>query len=437
MLISFRKICLLFILLENWFLPIQVGFDFRLTYILYFIFIAIYPFTYRLVRTDARTVITVFVLFMILLAAPVFGGHAYLDSVRQVSLISFNVVFSWLLLNAYSNDIRRLFLDYCDVVYFAAIVGIVQFVSQIVGFRPGADYSYLGFEMQNFDMTIWHIQSWFQEPSFFAIVLLPVAFAAICRLMGLSEMITKQKAIVVLLALVLTQAASGLLGLIICLAIVVNRKYSLLKSPLLMGSAVGFAAIIAIGFYSIPKVKERIDDTAGLFFRQYVSAQDIESVNISTYGIFSNYRIAAAALMDHPVFGYGLGSYQEVYHLYLYKVLPRNQYTDVYMLNDRDANSLLLRLAAETGFFGLVLFGGFLLLFRIRRLNLKTAQSEQIEYWIINSGMYVVILIRLLRQGHYTMLGFVLVLMLFYLSKVEYRRTKGLELSDDPQIVAH
>ncbi len=420
--ISFRKICLFFIFLENWFLTFDLGFDFRLSYMLFFMLIAIYPITFRKVTINPTLLLVLVSMLLMFLVTPVLGGMYFADSAKQVLLIAFNLVFTFLLINAYGYDIRLLFRDYIEIVYVAALVGIVQIISLMVGFTYGADYSYLGFEMQNLEMYIWVIQSWFQEPSFMAIAFLPVAFAAVCRLMGMTDVMSTQRAIVVLGVFVLSQAATGLIGLMLCIGIIVVKRYSILSSPLAVMASTAVVVMVAAGFYAIPKVQQRIDESAKLFFNPRVTGTEIESVNISTYAIYSNFKVSQAAFYDYPVFGHGLGSYERVYHSYTKRVMPSNHLTRTIVLNDKDANSLLLRLGAETGIVGLLLVIWFIARFRVRTNDLRKLTAEEMDYWIINSGALVVILIRLLRMGHYTTLGFVLVFALYYLSRKAFER---------------
>ncbi len=86
---------------------------------------------------------------------------------------------------------------------------------------------------------------------------------------------------------------------------------------------------------------------------------------------------------------------------------------------------MFFRLLAETG-----LIGTFFLIFLIFKSRIKFIYSENIPeskliYWLINNGIFVLILLRLLRQGHYTMLGFTLfLLMYFYGNKILNERSK-------------
>lgn len=426
--ISIRKIALLFILLENLYVPLNLGFDFRVNYILYAIFILSYPFVYRTVTVSKSSAIGVGVAMLaVILVSGISGG--LIESFRQMILIGFNIVFCFLLINAYEYDVRKLFEDYIDLIYFASVIGLIQLGSQVLGFRFGADFSYLGFDMQHFNMDLKVAQSWFQEPSFLAVAFIPVAFVAICRLFGLTEMISIRRSLVILVVLVLSQAATGLFGLLVALGMIILKRYSVLRSPkMLVASAVVFG-LVAYLLYSIPKVQNRFDDTAKLFFSSNVTAHDIESINMSTYAIYSNFKVVQAAFSERPVFGSGLGSYESDYYYYIKSVMPPNKMTDTVALNERDANSLFLRVAAELGLFGLTVIGLFIVVYRTSGIELRWDSRVLVDVWIINSSVFVLIVVRLLRMGHYTTLGFVLFLMLYYLSWKEFALLRRQEKS--------
>jgi hypothetical protein len=346
-------------------------------------------------------------------------GEGFMAFIRQVLLLSFNLIFCFLLVNAYQFDIKKIFVDYIQLIYIAAIVGIVQILSQVIGFEYGADYSYLGFDMQHFNMQNWKIQSWFQEPSFLAIAFTPAAFAGVARLFSLTDMISMRKTVLILLVLILSQSSVGLIGLLISLFIVITTRYSILRSPVFITTSVIILILVGIAFYSIPQVKVRVDDTASLFFDEHVSARDIEKVNLSTYSMYSNFKIVQASFFDNPVVGAGLGTYESIYFRYINVVLPPNNLTANYALNERDANSMFLRMAAEVGSIGLFVLGWFLFSNRVR-INIKKHNRIQIDYWVINSAVFVLFCIRLLRQGHYTMLGFMLFVLIYYYSKKQF-----------------
>jgi hypothetical protein len=428
---SIRKLGLLFVLLDNLFIPGDFGFDFRVQYILYLLFIIYFFFFYRTVKLNTKRLVFFGIFFFILGLVPIFKGSGISEFARQAILIWFNLLFSYLLLNSYNHDMKRVFEDYIQLIFFASIVGIIQIISQAIGFKFGADFSYLGFEMQNFAMHNLKIQSWFQEPSFLAIAFIPVAFICVARLFDLTDWISKKKAIFIIIVLILSQSSIGLIGLMISLGFVVFSKYSILRSPISFIALLIVSLITALTFYQIPQVKLRVDDSAHLFLNRNVTREDVEKTNISTYALYSNYRVATSTFKDNPVFGTGLGTHEINYRRYIEDVIPESNIRKEFPLNSSDANSLLLRIVSELGTVGLILLFVFLFKnsvnFRLRDLN-----TDQITFWLINKSILVLFLIRLLRQGHYTMLGFMLFVLIYYYSRLHYfnlESNKGIKSS--------
>lgn len=413
------------VFLDNLYLPIQLGFDFRLNYIIYLAFIIYYLITYQKIRLSVRSIVTLMILGGFLFLIPLLKGGAVSGFVKQSLLIVFNLAFSVCLLNAYRFDLRKVCKDYLTIVKVIGVVSIVQFISLKVGFLYGADFSYLGFDMGNFDFAIQKgIQAWFQEPSFLAYAIMPAVFIALSDLFGISSMLGKRNAIFILIVLVLSWSSTGILGLLIALAIVLFSKYPILKKPIYLVLMISLLPILAIVAYQVPEVKNRIDDTASLFLNDHPTIEDIDKTNLSTYALYSNYRVTKKTFSQNILLGTGLGTYEENYDRYINTVIPESPIRDRYQLNKKDANSLMLRLLVETGVLGLLFISLFLYNKRIRFETIMTVGNGYL--WAFNNGILVLILLRLLRQGHYTSLGFVLFLLVFYFSKKEmnaYERT--------------
>jgi hypothetical protein len=414
-----NKTALLFILLDNLYFPINIGFDFRVHYLLYFLFILYFLITHKTLHVRLNAILGLVALFFALSLVPLLTGEGMVVFAKQASLILFNLIFSFLLINAYKFDLIKLFKDYIDLIFIAAIVGAIQICSQLVGFRYGADYSYLGFDMFTFTMENLKIQSWFQEPSFLAVTFLPVIFICLSRFFSLTEMISFGKSIFITLIFILSQSSVGLIGLVLSLIIIIISKYSILRKPHLVGVLFVLVSFLCYGFYSIPQVQLRIDDSSKLFFGGHMTKKDIDKTNLSTYALFSNYKVTFASLMDHPFVGTGLGTYESTYDKYINEVIPKSELRDRYPLNKKDADSLLFRIATELGLFGLIVLGIFLIKNRIR-LNLKTGSQWEIDFWIMNSAVLVLIYARLLRQGHYTVLGFTVFILIYFYTKKQF-----------------
>ena len=417
--IKVNILILFFLLLDNLYLPINLGFDFRLTYIVYFIYI-IYAFVIKPSVIINKNFMILSALFLIIsLLTSLIKGTPTVLVLKQAILIYINFLVSYIVFNSYNFDVIAVIKDYIQLIFIASIVGLIQLFSQNVGFFYGADYSYLGFEMGNYKMMPFtRIQSWFYEPSFLIYAFMPVVFIAVGRLFNLTELISLKKAMIVLLIFILSRSAIGFLGLLITIILIAVYKYSILKSPKIVISVFLFSVILSVITYKIPDIKFRIDDTLKLFFDKNVSGKDIDRINLSTYAFFSNYKVTAEAIKNNPVIGTGLGTYEYNYDMYIDKVIPESNFKKYYRINYNDANSMLFRMLAEIGLLG-IFFILFLFFKKRIRHNYEKNQLQIItDYWLISNGIFVLILIRLLRQGHYTMLGFTLfLLMYFYANK--------------------
>jgi hypothetical protein len=79
-----------------------------------------------------------------------------------------------------------------------------------------------------------------------------------------------------------------------------------------------------------------------------------------------------------------------------------------------DANSLFIRLMSETGILGLSLF--FLFMFRFLLLKKGYEYPELRDYLLINQGIFILFIVRLIRTGNYFGNGFFLFFFIYYLS---------------------
>lgn len=408
-----NKLAFFSIFLDNLYLPLNLGFDFRLNYIVYLSFIIYYVSSYRRLKVSLSFVVsiclTVLALFLISLVKV-----GVTDFVKQVLLIGFNFVFSYLLLNAYNFDLEKILKDYFSIIKLIVFVVFIQFLSLMAGFSYGADYSYLGFDMGNFFLGQNRAQAWFQEPSFLVYAIMPAVFVGLARFFNVHHIISRGQALLILVALLLSVSSVGFIGLLLSLLIIVFSKFPILKKPhylFLLIMSVPFTGLL---LYQVPDVKDRVDDSAELFLKDYPTTEDIGKTNLSTYALYSNFRVTKKTFYNNPVLGTGLGSYENDYDKYITQVIPESPIRERYQLNKKDANSLFFRLLSETGLIGLLFFCLYLYNKRIR-FNVVAKGSGFL--WAINNGIFVLVLLRLLRQGHYTSMGVLLFLILLYFTK--------------------
>lgn len=409
-----NKLGFLFLFLENLYLPIDLGFDFRINYLLQFFFI-ILILTSSNVKIKINFIVFYFIISVILFLIPAVKGFSILDFFKQYILITFQFLFCYLLIKSYGFDYKKIIDDYISIVYLASWIGVLQFVVLNMGLGHTLSLSHLGFNLGNFGGDH-RIQSWFEEPSFLGYVLMPAVFIAISRVFYIYNFISLKKASLILIAAFLSGSSVVLIGILLSLIIIIFSKYSILKRPIYLSLIIITIPVLSVTIYNIPDVKLRVNDTYNLFTSKQISKEIIESTNLSTYALYSNYRVATESFFRNPLLGTGLGTYEDNYYIHINNVIPKSTIRESYHLNDKDANSLFLRLLTETGLIGLMVFLVFVI---SNRVDFSSNHIDKRLFWAFNNGVFVLIILRLLRQGHYTSLGFIMFLMLYWFLRKE------------------
>jgi len=141
-------------------------------------------------------------------------------------------------------------------------------------------------------------------------------------------------------------------------------------------------------------LKIRVDDTFDSLLA-INTGKFKPDTNVSSYAILSNFFVAKSNFTDHP-FGSGLGSHTFMHKsIYLKQMNPPAYIKTLKLedINSSDANSLFLRLFSELGIFGL--FIAILLIF----YGFKSFGDN--KDLIISQGIFIYILLKLIRDGHY------------------------------------
>lgn len=417
-----RRIAILFIFLDNMFLPIDIGVDFRVNYLFMAVFILGYFALVQKVNISRKGLLLMGGLSAYVMAHTFLVSTSIPLSIKQIILIGVSVMFSFLLLNSYQFNTKELLRDYKFFIILACYVVVIQLIGVKTGLSFLYDYSYLGLDTGRIDLNAprGRFHAWFYEPSFMAYAMTPVIFIAVARLFNIGDLIGKPVALFIIAILFATNSSLGLMGLLLSLLIVALTKFSFIKKPLFLIIAVFVITGGSLGIYQIPSVKLRIDQTYSLFSKKKATSSEVAQINLSTYALYSNYKVSMAGFKEAPVLGNGLGTYEKVYDKFLFEVIPPCNWRDNFKINRQDANSLLFRVLVELGIVGVLAMLFFVLRNRIRRIDEINVSSQNL--WAINNGVFVLICLRVLRQGHYTMLGFILMLMLFYYSRKSFSR---------------
>ncbi|QXP51176.1 O-antigen ligase family protein [Cellulophaga sp. HaHa_2_1] len=417
-----NKIVLFFVLLDNIFLPIDIGVDFRLNYLVMIIYIVYYACTHKSIELNKKKSLVLLAGVVLFLAITILTAESFFLVIKQLILISITFTFSYLLLNSYRFDYIKLFKDYIILITLAGIIVVIQFIGTISNLTFLVDYSYLGLDTGGIRLNAprGRFHSWFYEPSFMAYAFMPVIFIAVARLFGVGNLLSIRRSIFLIVILFMAKSTLGLLGLLLSVFILILSKYPIYKKPIfllcLIIGLIGSSYLI----YKIPAVKFRIDETYTLFKARKVTSEEIAKTNLSTYALYSNFKITQASLREAPLFGTGVGTYELNYDKHLNNVIPTSNWRNNFKINRQDANSLLFRILVETGLIGTVLLILFILKNKIpyRQVNSTIQQN----LWMINNGILVLLTLRFLRQGHYTMLGFILMILVYYMTNQKTKR---------------
>jgi hypothetical protein len=155
---------------------------------------------------------------------------------------------------------------------------------------------------------------------------------------------------------------------------------------------------------SIPQINTRIIDTYEVF-----AISDSEDVNISSLTLYKNFLVTAESALDQPLFGAGLGGHETNY----YKYLPDSMLALGPNLNEKDANSMLLRLISEFGI-------PFTIIFYLIVLRLWTGLPSPLEsdpvFWkkLTSTALLGLIIANSVRSGNYINHGLPFFLVLYF-----------------------
>ena len=323
-------------------------------------------------------------------------GYAINKSVQQILLIFIYILgYSTFFKRAFT-DVETLFSKYRFICGFVSVFGIVQFLYALLF---GVDiFAFLASEP-----TI-RAHSYLQEPAYLANFLTPCVLVYLA-----SPQIIKNNKInftLVLLTYFLTLATIAYVTIFLYLI------YRLFISRYRVKFILFLVIAIAIGSnISIEKSVHDNDDYLGTMqtkVEETSSAMDyfdpifFESLNLSSYSTLTNLWVAFHA--PYRLTGTGIGTHAQNY----FRTYKSNHMA--YGLNSDEAYSLFSRILSEFGYIGIVL----LFLFIIKLFNKSN---------IYNIACFFYIIALCIRGGHYTVYGFFMFSILYYLTskKGQYR----------------
>lgn len=382
-------------------------FEFYIGYLVYLIFLPGLIFKFGFNRS-------LFFIFLILLLNGIVNIIIGNDTPAQFFKVFLGVLLSYsfyfYVLNEVNFEIENLFKWYLKAAYWAALLGLFQFVSYQIGFRPG--YTFFGiFNKWGFaggGLFGIRINSVFSEPTHLACVLAPAFFVSIYNLFTRNTYyLSKWKGIAIMAVYILSFSGLGQAGIFLTF-LFLAISYGLVRYIIILipVTIITFNVL----YNNVSDFRDRLDGLVSLFSgEKFVQG----TTHGSSFILYNNYTVALKNFTTNPLLGTGLGSHVVAFDKYS---LARDFKTFGFNFNGQDANSMFLRLMSETGLFGLFIF-----LVIMIKCYVKRDANYLTYHWLISNGILIMILLNLFRQGHYFLNGFPFFVILYYYNKVSYR----------------
>jgi len=383
-------------------------FEFYLGYIFIISFLLYYFIHFPKIRVKYRHSVIIPVILILSSLANVFlGNDTIFLLMKQVFGILITGIAYYLLVKINDYKIDSLFRIYLRIALIVAAIGIFQELSFLFGFKIGYDYGWFIQKWSSIPATggMLRVNSIFAEPTHLATSMAPALFVSLTAIIKKNSFyLTRKAAIAIILCYILTFSAIAYLAILISvLLICLSAK----KSVWHLSLVTLVAGILLFGAYRyMPEIRMRVDDTVGVA----TGSMEVTRSHLTVYAYISNGYVALKSFMNSPLFGHGLGSHPVSYDKYINPGISTMFWQQGYTgVNKNDANSLLLRLISETGYFGLMVVLYFLFRFHLK-LNLKENMP------MLNNAVLILFIIQLLRQGHYFYNGLFFFVWMYYFS---------------------
>lgn len=363
-------------------------------------------------------------LFLGSLFASFYSDSINFNLLKQLLGIIFSASSYYIIFKLANFNIRYLFDRY---FYFAVLAGLFAIVEEVL--HLAGVHILSSFEGS---FGLFRVGGLSGEPYNLAMVLIPAIFFNLLSYLSKHNN-TKTKyifsisqSVIILIAFFLTLSSTGYIGLFLSILLIAIHTgfFSFKSSRILLFPVLITGAYFLFSFLSTSdkNFERKVDE--GLWFFQTeenISIKDYTRFNSSSFALISNYQIAFAGFKENPIFGIGLGNYEKLYHQKFDKLFGSDFEQRYGQSNFNDANSMFLRLLAETGLWGLSIFLLFLAYFFTKEFSI----SSNIDFYLlgINHAISIFFIVRLLRCGNYISDGAFFFLFLFYYSYKLYNST--------------
>jgi hypothetical protein len=337
--------------------------------------------------------------------------------IKQLINLGVSFLVFYILIVNERHSLEELFRKYLRVAKILLVIGFIQVGMYLIGLGPV--YRIFTPHLGTYGVSA-RLQSLVAEPSFVALTFAPVLVIALHNIFyGTRYFLSRAWSYLFLLGYLLTLSTVAYVGLFIVLLLLYFKNFSYTKLSLVL---VIFGILGLMTYYTylfVGVVRLRVDDTVKGLSTNILEGTRYREVNLSTYSFLVNLEVTRKAFDDRPLTGNGLGTHEFLYDKYTPPQLKEFKHYD---LNRQDATSMAIRLLSETGLIGLGLFCFFT--FKYKAKSSSSFPREIDMLWVLNTGIFVFILIALLRNGNYTAHGKILFFMLHYYTGMQIANWK-------------
>lgn len=382
-------------------------------YYYYLVVIVVFPILFVMYRKVDKWILFGFSYLLIIGLLNVILGNNELSQFIKVYIGAFVFFLLYYYIIKYKNfDLWYLFRIYYRFAVFHAYIGLIQFLSYLVGFKYGYDFSWFGARTMRPDeiagLLVYPIHALVSEPAAFVIVQSAAMYFAIGRFLksNSAKIGSYADAIVIISTFILSLSSTGYFALFIILILLFSKQLNFKR---IIAACIVLPGMIFLLYTSVPKFQERFNTMFLLMAgRIYVDATYGEDAAGSSLILANHFLVASENAKNH-FFGTGLGSHHVAFQRYNKIEAWFTGYgPNSMLLNENDASSLFNRILSEMGYVGILAVFIFLMKFYIK--------DESVPWIAINHSSLVVILTLLLRGGHYFILGLPFFILSYYYS---------------------
>jgi hypothetical protein len=380
-------------------------------YIGYLVYLVLMPVFLRRHQSN-KVLLGIFTILLVVGIINIFQGN---DTVALFFKVFAGLLLSYIfydyVIKEFDFDIELLIQWYMKGAYYVSIIGVVQFISFLINFEPGYDYSWIlnksGFVGGgNFGIRV---NSIFAEPTYLASSLSAAFFIAVYNITRKEPVfISKVQSSIIIVVYFLSFSGLAQAGILLTVLFLLVSfgflRYLFVMIPLAI-------FLFNILYNNVGEFRERYDGIVSLFGGDEFK---LGKTHGSSFILYNNYRVTIENFKSNFAFGSGIGSHPVAFEKYS---IAKNIKVIGFSNNSADANSMLLRLFSETGLFGVGIF-----LFIIFKFYVGRDDDIASNHWLISNAILVMILLNLFRQGHYFLNGFPFFVLMYVYNYFNYQK---------------